>query len=204
MDLSITVLCAENFQGPDCTECSRPGFTGPNCDEIDNGVGVDYGNGECVDGIDSFSSTPPPTDLAAPPQSGSGQQALIGGVISAIAAIVLFLIVLAMFLVLLTKRRGQKLYNTVSVPPQPQTDIDSTIYSQIIDSQSIKVKNNEAYSLSTTQKIPTEGNVAYVLQIPTVDNAAYGQATSQIPTEDNVAYGQLVLHADHNRRQCGV
>ena len=35
-----------------------------------------------------------------------------------------------------------------------------------------------------------EDNVAYVPLIPTVDNAAYGQVTSQIPTEDNVAYGQ--------------
>ena len=136
-------------------------------------------------------------DLAAPPQPGSGansgQLALVGGIISAIAALVIFLIVLAIFLVLLTKKRGQKPFNTVSVPPQPQTDIDSTVYLQIIDSQSIKVKNNEAYSLSTTQQIPTEDNVAYGPLISTVDNAVYGQATSQIPTEDNVAYGQLVL-----------
>ena len=133
-------------------------------------------------------------DLAAPPQSGSGaksgQRALIGGAISAVAALVLFFIVLTILLVLLTKGRGQKLYNTVSTPPQPQTDIDSTIYSQMIDSQGIEVKNNEAYSPSTTQQIPTEDNVAYGPLIPTVDNAAYGQVTSQIPTEDNVAYGQ--------------
>ena len=30
MDLNITVLCAENFEGPDCTECV-PGFTGTDC-----------------------------------------------------------------------------------------------------------------------------------------------------------------------------
>ena len=52
------------------------------------------------------------------------------------------------------------------------------------------MKNNEAYSPSTTQQIPTEDNVAYGPLIPTVDNAAYDQATAQIPTDDNVAYGQ--------------
>ena len=57
MDLSITVLCAENFQGPGCTECTQSGFTGANCDEINNCAGVDCGSGECVNGIDSFSCT---------------------------------------------------------------------------------------------------------------------------------------------------
>ena len=52
--LSTTVLCAQNFQGADCTRCVA-GFTGPNCDEIDDCIGVDCGNGECVDGINSFS-----------------------------------------------------------------------------------------------------------------------------------------------------
>ena len=51
------MLCAENFQGPSCTDCSRPGFTGPNCDEIDNCLGVDCGSGECVKDINSFSCT---------------------------------------------------------------------------------------------------------------------------------------------------
>ena len=57
VDLSITVLCAENFQGPSCTECTQPDFTGANCDEIDNCAGMDCGNGECVNDIDSFSCT---------------------------------------------------------------------------------------------------------------------------------------------------
>ena len=92
--------------------------------------------------------TPLPTDSrTTPSQSGYGansESALVGGIIGAVSAIaalvLLFLIVLTIFLVLLTKKRGQKLYNTVSVPPQPQTDIDSTayMYSQI-DSQGIEV-----------------------------------------------------------------
>ena len=54
MDLTITVLCAQNFQGADCTECT-PGFTGPNCDEADNCFQVTCsGNGRCVDGTNSF------------------------------------------------------------------------------------------------------------------------------------------------------
>lgn len=57
VDLSVTIRCAQNFQGSDCTQCVSPGFTGPNCDEIDDCVGVNCGNGECVDGIDSFSCT---------------------------------------------------------------------------------------------------------------------------------------------------
>ena len=55
MDLSIAVCCAQNFEGSDCAQCA-PGFTGSDCDTIiDNCVEVDCGNGECVDGIDSFS-----------------------------------------------------------------------------------------------------------------------------------------------------
>ena len=57
MDLSVTVLCAQNFQGADCAQCAQPGFTGSNCDEIDDCVGVSCGNGRCVDGMDSFSCT---------------------------------------------------------------------------------------------------------------------------------------------------
>ena len=131
-------------------------------------------------------------DLAAPSQPGADTGQLIGVIVGAlVAALSLVLIViLAIFLILLlTRRRSQKLYD-VPIPPQPQTDIDSTIYLQLIDSQSIEVKNNEAYSPSTTQQIPTEDNVAYGPLIPAVHNAAYGQVTSQIPTEDNVAYGQ--------------
>ena len=139
-------------------------------------------------------------DLATLPQSGSGDNsALVGGIIgavSAIAALVPLFLIVTIFLVLLTRRRSQRLYNVPA--PQPQTDIDNTIYSHIIDSQGIEVKNNEAYSLSITQQIPTEDNVAYGPLIPTVDNAAYGQVTSQIPTEDNVAYGQAAASQLHN------
>ena len=57
IDVSITVLCAENFQGADCTQCV-PGFTGSNCDEIDDCVVVNCNeNGQCVDGNNSFSCT---------------------------------------------------------------------------------------------------------------------------------------------------
>ena len=133
-------------------------------------------------------------DLAAPPQPGADTGQLVGVIVGAlVAALSLVLIViLAIFLILLLTRRSQNLYD-VPFPPQPQTDIDSTIYSQIIDSQGIEVKNNEAYSPSTAQQIPTEDNVAYdqiTPQIPTEDNVAYGQITSQIPTEDNIAYDQ--------------
>ena len=53
MDLNITVLCAENFGRPDCTECV-PGFTGTDC-QVDDCVGVNCnGNVVCVDGNNSF------------------------------------------------------------------------------------------------------------------------------------------------------
>ena len=56
MNVNITALCAQNFEGSDCTQCI-PGFTGTNCDvNIDDCVGVNCnGNGVCVDGIGSFS-----------------------------------------------------------------------------------------------------------------------------------------------------
>ena len=54
INVSITVLCAQKFGGSDCTQCV-PGFTGPNCDEVDDCIGVNCGNGQCVDGMDSFS-----------------------------------------------------------------------------------------------------------------------------------------------------
>ena len=56
MNLNITVLCAENFEGPDCTECV-PGFTGTDCQtqDIDDCEGVDCsGSGQCLDGVNSF------------------------------------------------------------------------------------------------------------------------------------------------------
>ena len=60
MVLSSTVLCAPNFQGTDCTQCTRAGFTGPNCADqisINDCVGVDCGNGVCVNGLNSYSCT---------------------------------------------------------------------------------------------------------------------------------------------------
>ena len=127
-------------------------------------------------------------DLAAPPQPGADTGQLvgvIGGALVAALSLVLIVILVIFLVLLLIRRRSQKLYcNNVPVPLQPQTDIDSTIYSQIIDSQGIEtrieMKNNEAYSLCTTQQIPTEDNVAY-------GQAAVSQL--QITTEDNVAYG---------------
>ena len=47
MDLTITVLCEENFGGSDCTQCV-PGFIGANCDERDHCFGVNCsGRGHC-------------------------------------------------------------------------------------------------------------------------------------------------------------
>ena len=38
MDLTITVFCAKNFEGSNCTQCG-PGLTGPDCNDCgDNGV----------------------------------------------------------------------------------------------------------------------------------------------------------------------
>ena len=54
MKLVITVTCIENFQGSDCSQCV-PGFTGPDCQQINYCVGVICnGNGQCVDGLNSF------------------------------------------------------------------------------------------------------------------------------------------------------
>ena len=53
MDLTITVLCAENFGGSDCTQCI-PGFTGPDCNETDHCSGVSCGdNGVCRNVVNS-------------------------------------------------------------------------------------------------------------------------------------------------------
>ena len=60
--LSFRVVCAENYYGPNCSQfCTDnctcdPGFTGEFCQtNIDDCVGVNCsGNGECVDGINSF------------------------------------------------------------------------------------------------------------------------------------------------------
>ena len=54
MDLNITVFCVGNFAEPDCSQCVT-GFTGPDCQTVDNCVGVNCsGNGLCVNGMDSF------------------------------------------------------------------------------------------------------------------------------------------------------
>ena len=55
MDLSITVLCEQNFKGPDCTKCV-PGFTGTHCDmNIDDCIGVTCnGHGTCIDRVDTY------------------------------------------------------------------------------------------------------------------------------------------------------
>ena len=54
MNLTITVFCAENFRGSDCTQCV-PGFTGPDCNETDHCFGVNCsGNGECDNKANSF------------------------------------------------------------------------------------------------------------------------------------------------------
>ena len=58
MDLTITVLCDQNFQGQDCTQCV-PGFPGPDCANIDDCEEINCsGNGQlvqCVEEMDSFS-----------------------------------------------------------------------------------------------------------------------------------------------------
>ena len=55
MKLVIVVTCIENFQGSDCSQCV-PGFTGELCQtNISKCVGVNCsGNGECLDGVNSF------------------------------------------------------------------------------------------------------------------------------------------------------
>ena len=55
IDLILTVLCVENFEGSECTECI-PGFTGTDCQtNIDDCEDVDCsGNGQCLDGVNSF------------------------------------------------------------------------------------------------------------------------------------------------------
>ena len=91
----------------------------------------------------TIAPTPPPTpqdstsglmisttmDLAAPPQPGANSGQLVGVIVGAlVAALSLVLIViLAIFLILLlTRRRSQKLYD-VPVPPQPQ-NMDNPVY----------------------------------------------------------------------------
>ena len=55
MNLTITVFCAVNFGGSDCTQCVH-GFTGPDCNETDHCFGVNCsGNGECsMDDVGTF------------------------------------------------------------------------------------------------------------------------------------------------------
>ena len=55
MDLTITVFCAENFGGSDCSMQCVPGLTGPDCNETDHCSGVSCGdNGVCRNVINSF------------------------------------------------------------------------------------------------------------------------------------------------------
>ena len=55
MDLAVAVRCAGNYLEPQCMECDL-GFTGANCEtNINECIGVNCsGNGQCVDGINSF------------------------------------------------------------------------------------------------------------------------------------------------------
>jgi hypothetical protein len=56
MDLTITVVCAENFAGSDCTQCV-PGFIGPDCNMRlkDCSKVTCSGNGECsMDDMNTF------------------------------------------------------------------------------------------------------------------------------------------------------
>ena len=57
MDLTITVLCAENFGGSNCTQCV-PGLTGPDCNETDHCSGVSCSdNGVCRNVVNNFQCT---------------------------------------------------------------------------------------------------------------------------------------------------
>lgn len=58
MDLSITAVCVQNFQGANCTQCVS-GFTGTLCDmDIDECIQVNCsGNGQCINQIGGFSCT---------------------------------------------------------------------------------------------------------------------------------------------------
>ena len=57
MDLTITVFCAENFGGSNCTQCV-PGLTGPDCNETDYCSGVSCSdNGVCRNVVNSFQCT---------------------------------------------------------------------------------------------------------------------------------------------------
>jgi hypothetical protein len=54
MDLTITVVCAENFEGSNCTQCV-PGFIGPDCNETDHCSGVNCSdNGVCRIVVNTF------------------------------------------------------------------------------------------------------------------------------------------------------
>ncbi len=131
-------------------------------------------------------------DLAVPPQSGANLGQLIGVIIGTLfAALSLVLIItFAIFLaLLLTKRRGQKLYD-VPVLPQPQ-NMGYPVHTQTTDGQSVELKKNEAYSRSTIQQIPTVDNVAYTPR----------PAASQIPTENNVAYSQAITTGDNDHKE---
>jgi hypothetical protein len=57
MDLTITVVCADRFEGLDCTQCV-PGFIGPDCNVTNHCSGVSCSdNGVCKIVVDSFQCT---------------------------------------------------------------------------------------------------------------------------------------------------
>ena len=147
----------------------------------------------------SLDSVTQPTDTATKVSTSEitldqpNTRVIVGAVSVAFVALTLIIISLAFLLVfLLTKKRVQfeNIYDVPIDPPaQPQYMNDS----RAIDNQNMEVINNEAYSLSVTQQVLTEDNIAYGQATPQIsieDNVAYGQATPQIPTEDNIAYGQ--------------
>ena len=54
MELMIAVICIENFQGSDCSQCV-PGFSSPDCLPVDDCIEVNCSeNGQCVDGVNNF------------------------------------------------------------------------------------------------------------------------------------------------------
>ena len=59
INITVTVVCQENFEGPNCTQCT-PGFAGPNCDDVDKCLQLNCsGNGhlDCTSSLkDNFPS----------------------------------------------------------------------------------------------------------------------------------------------------
>ena len=54
IDMNFTIVCTENFYGPNCNTC-EPGYTGSNCTtDIDDCTNVECNNGQCVNETASF------------------------------------------------------------------------------------------------------------------------------------------------------